>query len=102
MVLYFPYRPGETPKSKQEVIQMALSNLFGWKKKGEAKAAAACGTACGAGDKPEEKAAACGTACGAGDKPEEKPAACGTACGAGDKPEAKPAACGTACGAGDK
>ena len=31
-------------------------------------------------------AAACGTACGAGDKqPQEQPAACGTACGAGDK-----------------
>ena len=57
---------------------MALSNLFGWNKK---EAAAACGTACGAGDKPEEKPAACG----AGDKPKEKPAACGSACGAGDK-----------------
>lgn len=62
---------------------MALSNIFGWNKEAEKKAAAACGTACGAGDK-EEKPAACGTACGAGDK-EEKPAACGTACGAGDK-----------------
>ena len=41
---------------------MALANLFGWKK------AAACGTACGAGDKPEEKPTACGSACGAGDK----------------------------------
>lgn len=30
----------------------------------------------------EEKPAACGTACGSGDK---KPAACGTACGSGDK-----------------
>ena len=31
-------------------------------------------------------AAACGSACGAGDKPaEEKPTACGSACGAGDK-----------------
>lgn len=53
---------------------------------------AACGAACGAGDKPaeekptEEKTAACGSACGAGDKPaEEKPAACGCACGAGEK-----------------
>jgi hypothetical protein len=44
--------------------------------------------------------AACGTACGSGDK-EEKPAACGSACGTGDKEE-KPAACGSACGAGDK
>lgn len=64
---------------------MSLSNLFGWNKKAETKPAADCGTACGAGDKPEEKPAACGTACGAGDKPEEKPAACGTACCAGDK-----------------
>lgn len=46
---------------------MALSNLFGWNTKKET-VAAACGTACGAGDKPEEKPAACGTACGAGDK----------------------------------
>ncbi|MBQ6983562.1 MAG: ACGX-repeat peptide [Paludibacteraceae bacterium] len=50
----------------------------------------------------EEKPAACGSACGTGDKPEEKPAACGSACGAGDKPEEKPAACGASCGAGDK
>jgi len=27
----------------------------------------------------------CGSACGAGDKPEEKPSACGSACGASDK-----------------
>ena len=60
---------------------MALSNLFGWKKKAETETSAACGTACGAADKPEEKPAACGAA----DKPEEKPAACGTACGASDK-----------------
>ena len=60
---------------------MALSNLFGWKKNAETEISAACGTACGASDKPEEKPAACGTACGASDKP----AACGTACGASDK-----------------
>ena len=60
---------------------MSLKNLF--HKNKEEKAAFACGTACGTGDR---KPAACGTACGAGDrKPEEKPAACGTACGAGDK-----------------
>ena len=41
---------------------MALSNLFGWAKK--TPAASACGTACGASDKPAEKPAACG----AGDK----------------------------------
>ena len=46
---------------------MSLKNLF-YKEK-EVKATAACGTACGAGDKKaEEKPAACGTACGAGDK----------------------------------
>ena len=53
---------------------MALANIFGWNKKDE---------------KEEKKTAACGTACGAADKPEEKPAegstACGTACGASDK-----------------
>lgn len=30
---------------------MALSNLFGWKKKAETEVGAACGTACGASDK---------------------------------------------------
>jgi ACGX-repeat protein len=65
---------------------MALSNLFGWTKKSKKAAASACGTACGASDKP--------AACGASDKP--------AACGASDKPEEKPAACGSACGAGDK
>lgn len=60
---------------------MALSNIFGWNKKDEEQASAACTTACGAPDKPEEKPAACGSACGASDKP----AACGTACGASDK-----------------
>lgn len=57
---------------------MALSNLIGWNE-------TSVTSACGAGDKPEEKPAACGSACGAGDKPEEKPAACGSACGASDK-----------------
>lgn len=47
---------------------MALSNLFGWAKKSDEAVASACGSACGAGDKPEEKPAACGSACGAGDK----------------------------------
>ena len=64
---------------------MALTNLFGWTKRNEKIAPAACGTACGASDKPEDKPVACGTACGASDKPEDKPAACGTACGTGDK-----------------
>ncbi len=57
---------------------MALSNIAGW---AEDQKTAACGTACGAADKPEETPAACGAA----DKPEEKPAACGSACGASDK-----------------
>lgn len=56
---------------------MALSNLFGWNEETETAASAACGTACGAGDKPEEKP----LACGADDKPDETPAVCG----AGDK-----------------
>lgn len=60
-------------------LKMALSNLFGWNKKMEAAPAAACGSACGTGDKPEEKPAACGSACGAGDQPAEAPAACGAA-----------------------
>ena len=60
---------------------MALTNLFAWNTKVEAQPAAACGSACGSGDKPSETPAACG----AGDKPEEKPSACGSACGAGDK-----------------
>ena len=40
---------------------MSLSNLFGWKKKAETETSAACGTACGAAGKPEEKPAACGS-----------------------------------------
>ena len=40
---------------------MALSNLAGWVEN-------VAVSACGAGDKPEEKPAACGSACGAGDK----------------------------------
>ena len=32
---------------------MALSNLFGWKKKAETENSAACGTACGGAGKPE-------------------------------------------------
>ena len=69
----------------QEVTKMGLANIFGWNKKEAAQTSAACGTACGASDKPAEKPAACGTACGASAKPAEKPAACGTACGASDK-----------------
>ena len=58
---------------------MALANLFSWNSdEQEGTAAASCGSACGAGDKPEEAPAACGSACGAGEKPEEEaPAACG-------------------------
>ena len=60
---------------------------------------AACGAACGAGDRSATE----GDACNKQETAEEKPAACGSACGAGDKPaEEKPAACGSACGAGEK
>ena len=52
---------------------MALSNLFGWGKKDENKAAPAA--ACGAAEKPTEAPAACGAA----EKPAEAPAACGAA-----------------------
>lgn len=64
---------------------MALTNIAGWNEGENNQTSAACGTACGAADKPEEKPAACGTACGAADESEEKPTACGTACGASDK-----------------
>ena len=77
---------GQLSESIKEDMTMALSDLASW---AQDKAASACGTACGAADKPEEKPAACGSACGAAGKPEEKPAE-------------KPAACGSACGAGDK
>ena len=41
---------------------MSLLNLFGWSKKMEEAPASACGTACGAADKPEETPSACGAA----------------------------------------
>ena len=47
---------------------MALSDIFGWNEEKGEQGSTACGTACGASDKPEEKPAACGTACGASDK----------------------------------
>ena len=61
---------GPTEINLTEVNIMALSNIAGWN---ENTAGSACGAsdkpaACGAVDKPEEKPAACGTACGAGDK----------------------------------
>ena len=43
---------------------MALTNIAGWNQDENEQTSAACGTACGAVDKP----AACGTACGAADK----------------------------------
>ena len=43
---------------------MALTNIVGWNEAEKKQASAACGTACGAAEKP----AACGTACGAADK----------------------------------
>ena len=50
--------------NKQDMDSLYWAN----KKKLETETSAACGTACGAADKPEEKPAACGTACGASDK----------------------------------
>lgn len=50
--------------NKQDMDSLYWAN----KKKSETETSAACGTACGASDKPEEKPAACGTACGASDK----------------------------------
>ncbi len=48
--------------------------------------------------------AACGSACGSGDKGSKlKPAACGSACSSGDKgSKMNASACGSACGSGDK
>lgn len=70
---YTENRDQETPdfqrkKYKEELI-MGLKNLFDWGSKAEVKATSACGSACGAGDKPAEpKPTACGSACGAGEK----------------------------------
>ena len=64
------YRERKLSEYIKEDIAMALSNLAGWT---EEKVASACGSACGASEKPEEKPASCG----ASEKPEEKPASCG-------------------------
>ena len=64
---------------------MALSNIFGWNKEDKEKTGAACGTACGAADKPEgsnRPGDDCFERTGA---ERRQPAACGTACGASDK-----------------
>ena len=85
LFLYDKYTEG-TSESVKEDEHMALKNLTSWNVQ---MAPAACGTACGASDKPaeEKKPAEQPAACGAADKPaeEKKPAACGAACGAGDK-----------------
>lgn len=53
---------------------MSLSNLVGWNQQEAASTGgSACGSsdkpaACGSSDKPTETPAACGSACGAGDK----------------------------------
>ncbi len=62
---------------------MALSNLFGWTIKKEA--AAVCGTACGAGDRPDGTIRGLRNGVRRWDQPEEPSVACGTACGAGDR-----------------
>ncbi len=48
---------------------MALSDLYGWNRNSsKAAPSSACGTACGAPDKPDDKPSPCGSACGAPDK----------------------------------
>ena len=47
---------------------MALKNLYGWSAEMKADSPSACGSTCGAADKPQEAPAACGSACGASDK----------------------------------
>ena len=64
---------------------MALSNLFGWSKKAETEASAACGTACGASDKPEGSNRPVDDCSERTEAERRQPAACGTACGASDK-----------------
>ena len=44
---------------------MVLKNLIEWNKE---RTVSACGSACGAAGKPEQKPAACGSACGAAGK----------------------------------
>lgn len=78
---------------------MALSNLAGWNEK---EVSAACGTACGASDKPEGAQRPGDVGSAPTEAERRQPTACGSACGAGDKPEEKPTACGSACGASDK
>ena len=61
---YTENRDQETPdflkeKYKEELI-MGLKNLFGWSSKTDENASSACGSACGAGDKPAEPSSACG------------------------------------------
>ena len=55
-------------KTPKEELMMGLKNLFGWGQTSRAAASSACGSACGASGRPEEKPTACGSACGAGDK----------------------------------
>ena len=57
---------GEDPPPVHEEALMALQNLASWVNEAQGAPAAACGTACGAGDAPEAAPTACGSACGAG------------------------------------
>ena len=50
-------------KSRDKVYsttKMALTNIAGWNEDENKQTSAACGTACGAADKSEDKPAACG------------------------------------------
>lgn len=73
---------------------MALEHFADWSgASGMGCAGGGASASCGTSGSPE-KPAACGSSCGASDRPEKKPASCGSACGAADKPKEKPAACG--------
>ena len=65
LLFYDCNRAVPVTKGLKEVTKMALSNIFGWN---NGVKASACGSACGASEKPEEKPTACGSACGASDK----------------------------------
>ena len=52
---YFKGATEQSPKKLifQEVTKMALTNIAGWNEDENKQTSAACGTACGASDKPE-------------------------------------------------
>ena len=62
---------------------MALSNIAGWNE--DKQASTACGTACGASDKPEGSNRPVDDCSERTEAERRQPAACGSACGASDK-----------------